>query len=1162
MSDVELLERFIQARSEDAFRAIVDRHAGLVYATCRRLLGPAHPQLDDAVQAVFVVLARRPQAVREPQHLGAWLRGTARLVAQNAIRTEARRRKHQERNARMSQDLSDSVPGSQPWDGARELLDASLDELSPKLREALELHFLQGLPRAEAAGRAGCSLDAFHKRIADGLEALRGCLSRRGVALPAAALAAGLAGEAAAAPAGVLAASQAAGWAAASGQAVASKLSVSLADAALHAMAWKQAALPLAAASMALMLTAAVVGVSAFAQPRPAPIPVPVLAEEVGPPAPLPEIVPAEPALEPTPVRVLGAAPFVAPESISDLDVSPDGKSVVAVYHGGFQVWDLESAKPVWTESLKEYGMQVRFLPDGRHLLTHQGTGYRDKVPQVWDLNTRKIARAFDFDTTPKPQPRPFLDRLLQTGSHGPDSRPLLGDRWLHIAPDGKTVFMATGLNFPPKGQPEGPVDVLAFDWTTGKQIKRLPNVARPGGANRYSVDMAFLSPDGSRLICADGWSGYSGEESKQAEKMDRARTSEWTLWSWPQGERLAAWRLPAGQRMYWGGQSGWLDDRLIYIHASNLDGSTYQTLLLEAATGKLEHALPGHGMLTPDRQRMWLLSERALTEYRLSDRQTLRTIPVPGIKHFGNLRLSADGNVLAASMNNQSLFLADLKNGKVLSPRASGHQAAPYWIAYGADGRLHVFDGRISRAYDDATGNPLNEYALGLYYTGGGKGLGPDGRLAIGAGKGDGRPEVWDTVAGKLLGHLPKVTSGGVKDLKLSACGRWVAYSGEYDGTLNFHDLRNDAELGSVQGPKHSFFGYCMQLGGVEWSDDGSRAYVADWCAAMFQADDRQTKALSGTLGLTGCFDTRKGALLWRFKDAAGKEIETGRALALHTAKDLVFLGYDGNQLDAWKAGLWKASDGSYVRELQTPGWGARFNVEGTLLVGTDAIVDVGTGKDVHRFALKQTRVVSPDGTLIGAADGSNTLRFYDARTGIECWRVTLPADALAAPPSGMLFHPSGAQVAVLLNKQPAVLQVDLFPRLAAPAALEPNALHNALSALESQDPAARQEAVKLLVAHGDAALDTLASACAAKSSQAARLAVLGLEWLARGGNAAARKHLEARAPAAGPLGGFCRDALLRLEAAQRAKALRAAHAQAQPLVWPPAAAKTPDDF
>src|SRR4051812_45929160 len=79
-ADAELLAAY--ARGDAAsFRALVERHGPMVLGLCRRALGDAHAA-EDAFQAVFLLLARKPASVRRPGALAAWLCGTARHVCE------------------------------------------------------------------------------------------------------------------------------------------------------------------------------------------------------------------------------------------------------------------------------------------------------------------------------------------------------------------------------------------------------------------------------------------------------------------------------------------------------------------------------------------------------------------------------------------------------------------------------------------------------------------------------------------------------------------------------------------------------------------------------------------------------------------------------------------------------------------------------------------------------------------------------------------------------------------------------------------------------------------------------------------------------------------------------------------------------------------------
>jgi hypothetical protein len=63
--DAELLARFAAGDDPAAFEAVVRRHAPIVLAACRKALSdPA--DVDDAFQATFLVLLRRPPAAGSP----------------------------------------------------------------------------------------------------------------------------------------------------------------------------------------------------------------------------------------------------------------------------------------------------------------------------------------------------------------------------------------------------------------------------------------------------------------------------------------------------------------------------------------------------------------------------------------------------------------------------------------------------------------------------------------------------------------------------------------------------------------------------------------------------------------------------------------------------------------------------------------------------------------------------------------------------------------------------------------------------------------------------------------------------------------------------------------------------------------------------------------
>ena len=175
MTDRELIERYVRGEGrDDAFRAMVERYAGMVHAACVRQLRDTQ-LAEDATQAVFVLLSEKAGGVREGK-LAGWLLGVARFVCVRVKRERLRRDRRERAAALRSEAVMEEAHGEM-----RELLDDGLMRLGVDDREALALRYLGDQPLKGVADAMGISEEAARKRVTRAVEKLRHYFARCGV---------------------------------------------------------------------------------------------------------------------------------------------------------------------------------------------------------------------------------------------------------------------------------------------------------------------------------------------------------------------------------------------------------------------------------------------------------------------------------------------------------------------------------------------------------------------------------------------------------------------------------------------------------------------------------------------------------------------------------------------------------------------------------------------------------------------------------------------------------------------------------------------------------------------------------------------------------------------------------------------------------------------
>lgn len=193
LTDAVLLERFARSHEDEAFAILVRRHGPRVERVCRRILRDER-DVEDVIQAVFLVLASKAGRVAWRDSAASWLAAVARRLALAARCDSARLH---------SREASISTLAGPPRSGAfperfhptvkpapelelqelREVVERSLDQLPEKYQAIVRLCDLEGKTHDEAAQGLGWPKGTTSRRLDRARALLRGKLRRHGVTL-------------------------------------------------------------------------------------------------------------------------------------------------------------------------------------------------------------------------------------------------------------------------------------------------------------------------------------------------------------------------------------------------------------------------------------------------------------------------------------------------------------------------------------------------------------------------------------------------------------------------------------------------------------------------------------------------------------------------------------------------------------------------------------------------------------------------------------------------------------------------------------------------------------------------------------------------------------------------------------------------------------------
>lgn len=174
--DGVLLGKYADARDEAAFELLVRRHGAMVWSAAQRILRDGHAA-EDVMQAAFLALARKANALRGSTTVAGWL---YRVSIRMALRVRPKARPGLPRT-----DADGDPAAAIERDELIAVVDEEVNRLPERLQQAVVLCCLSGLSTDEAAQRLGSPRGTILSRLHAAREKLRQQLSRRGFEAPA-----------------------------------------------------------------------------------------------------------------------------------------------------------------------------------------------------------------------------------------------------------------------------------------------------------------------------------------------------------------------------------------------------------------------------------------------------------------------------------------------------------------------------------------------------------------------------------------------------------------------------------------------------------------------------------------------------------------------------------------------------------------------------------------------------------------------------------------------------------------------------------------------------------------------------------------------------------------------------------------------------------------
>jgi RNA polymerase sigma factor (sigma-70 family) len=1018
LSDGELLERFRVRREETAFALLVQRHGPMVLGVCRRLLADAHAA-EDAFQATFLVLVRKAASIRKRDSVVSWLHGVARRIAVKARQRGARDHALERRSLAMPRaEMCDDYT----WHELRAILDEELEQLPEKYRTPLVLCGLEGKTHEQAAQELGCPKSSLSSRLARARELLRDRLTRRGITVSTAALAAVLNEKASATVPALLTIATVQAAMQKAGEGLSASVAT-LTEEGVKAMSAIKAKAGLALVLMAAAISAFGYRLAAVGEPvqkDAKPAAVQSVAEGRQPKTdllgdPLPEGA----------VARLGTVRMRHGGGIGFLRFTQDGKSLICSgtdglrtwdtatgkqvrflhtegeYHwgdsislspdctllaapgkSGADIWDIGSAKRISTIGMGSF-ICVCLSPDGKMLAT-QSRVKKDQIA-LWDVATGQMLRSWEGAAPLAYIPLVFTadSKTLIAGRintmlipPGPDQKRIhrydvatgneghidLGDATVEgVVPSPDGVSLAVISNSERDWLDR---HVRLLDLRSGKETQRLTTKRRAEG--RFTFSAIAFSADGKTLYtggvdaCLIAWDPATGKEIRRLASGVRG---PWALAVSQDGNTVAA-GLPATA-----------------------------IRLVDTATGKDRLAKVGHEM------------------------------------RLNTVRISGDGRS-AVTASAEQLTFWDVATGR---ERRRIDQVEPMIGVYNmlVDGRTLLtqeWDARQQehalRAWELATGKELQrtEWHAAPEMRGDLLALAPDGKTMVLGSSGE-NIVVMDRTTGKELVKMKRPGKSGVRGATFSPGQRTlITWSGDRDSQVHFWDLATGRHLRQFAFPDLQEYLRDQPAPGAVVGGDDSFYYVGT------VAPDARMMACGGHGKFLAVYDLAAGQLLYK-KDKLADDVSS-----LAFSPDSKIL--------AWGGGL----DDPTIHLLETATGGERHRLCGHI-GGISCLAFSADGRILVSGSEDTTALVWD---VFGGANATP----LNAEDVEGCWADLSSSDAARAFRAVGKLTVSSATAVPLIKKR--------VPPIVAP---DPKVLEKWITDLDSESFATRDAAMNELV-------------------------------------------------------------------------------------------------